>query len=107
MLRVDYARWDQSPEDLRRLALEAPHARTRERFLALYEVTQNRSVAEVAVDAARHHQTVLQWVHDYNQRGPDALMFVRPGGRPPFVPSSKPVSARPSAQHSPSRPRRP
>jgi hypothetical protein len=44
MLRVDHARWDQTPVDLRRLATSAPHPRTRERFLALYEITQEGSV---------------------------------------------------------------
>src|SRR3954449_3587348 len=34
VIRVDYARWGQTPEDLRHLALSAPHARTRERALA-------------------------------------------------------------------------
>src|SRR4051812_30226115 len=42
MLRVDYDRWGQTPEDLRQLATSAAHQRTRERFLALYEVTLNR-----------------------------------------------------------------
>ena len=107
MLRVDYSRWDQSPEDLRRLALEAPHARTRERFLALYEITQNRCAAEVAAETARHHQTVIQWVHDYNARGPDALAFIHTGGHPPFARTSKGASARRSARRSRSRPRRP
>src|SRR4051794_29276356 len=44
MLRVDYDRWGQTPEDLRQLATSAAHQRTRERFLALYEVTQARAV---------------------------------------------------------------
>jgi predicted aminopeptidase len=40
MLRVEYARWGQTPADLRELAMSASHLRTRERFLALYEITQ-------------------------------------------------------------------
>ncbi|HZF97279.1 MAG TPA: hypothetical protein VEY92_03360, partial [Pseudoxanthomonas sp.] len=39
MLRVEYARWDQTPADLRELSMSASHPRTRERFLALYEIT--------------------------------------------------------------------
>ena len=35
MLRVNYERWGQRPEELRALAVMASHARTRERFLAL------------------------------------------------------------------------
>src|SRR3954454_18020030 len=42
VLRVDYARWGQTPEDLRHLAVSAPHARTRERALALFDITQHR-----------------------------------------------------------------
>jgi hypothetical protein len=42
VIRVDYARWGQTPEGLRSLALSAPHARTRERALALFEITQGR-----------------------------------------------------------------
>jgi hypothetical protein len=38
MLRVDHARWGQTPEELRQLATSAGHQRTRERFLALYEL---------------------------------------------------------------------
>src|SRR3954451_24267591 len=37
MLRVDYDRWGQTPEELRQLATSAAHQRTRERFLALYD----------------------------------------------------------------------
>ena len=48
MLRVDYARWGQTPEDLRHLATSAAHRRTRERFLALYEVTQVSCATQVA-----------------------------------------------------------
>src|SRR4051794_38145584 len=39
VLHVDCARWGQTPEDLRHLALNAPHARTRERALALFDIT--------------------------------------------------------------------
>src|SRR5215211_4037189 len=51
MLRVDHARWGQTAEDLRRLATSAPHLRTRERFLALYEVTQESCATRVAARA--------------------------------------------------------
>src|SRR5215218_8532488 len=57
MLHVDYARWDQTPEDLRRLATSAAHQRTRERFLALYEITQEscatRGSRRVCADTRR------------------------------------------------------
>src|SRR3954467_13609899 len=40
MLRVDYERWDQTPADLRHMALNATHNRTRERLLALHDIAQ-------------------------------------------------------------------
>src|SRR5690349_21874406 len=48
VLRVDCARWGQTPEDLRHLALSAPHARTRGRALALFDITQHRCATQVA-----------------------------------------------------------
>ena len=103
MLHIDCARWDQTPEDLRRLATSAPHPRTRERFLALYEITHSSCATRVAPHTHRHPQTVMGWVHAYNERGPAALAYRRSGGRPPFartsklnwVPSSTPPGARP------------
>ena len=83
MLRVEYARWGQSPVDLRSLALSAPHARTRERALALFEITQGRCATRLAERTGRHPQTVMGWVHVYNAQGPDALAFRRTGGRRP------------------------
>ena len=95
MLSVDHARWGQTPEDLRRLATSAPHRRTRERFLALYDIRQESSGASrVALRAGRHPQTVMGWLHAYNAHGPEALVYRRTGGRPPFVPASKPALAR-------------
>lgn len=89
MLKVVHESHSQTLEDLRTLALEAPHPRTRERFLALYEIASGAANAtEVARRTGRNHQTVHDWVHLYNEQGPQALEYARTGGRPPFVPSS-------------------
>ena len=97
MLRVDPARWDQTPADLRELAMSASHPRTRERFLALYEITQESCATRVAAQARRHPQTVMEWLHRYNTGGPEALTYQRTGGRPPFARRSRPALARQSA----------
>lgn len=97
VLRVDCARWGQAPDELRRLALSAPHARTRERALALYEIAQESCATRVAARTGRHPQTVMEWVHAYNAQGPEALVYQRTGGRPPFAPASRPASTRRSA----------
>ena len=108
VLRVDYARWGQTPEDLRYLAVSAPHARTRERALALFDITQHSCASQVAERTGRRAHTVMDWVHAYNQGGPNALTFRRTGGRRPFFAhSAKPSSARWSAPPSARPPRRP
>src|SRR4051812_16248885 len=83
-IRVDCARWGQTPEDLRHLALSAPHARTRERALALFDITQHSCATQVAMRTGRRAHTVMDWVHADNQGGPDALAFRRTGGRRPL-----------------------
>ena len=108
MLHVDCARWGQTPEDLRHLALNAPHARTRERALALFDITQHSCATQVAVRTGRRAHTVIGWVHAYNDQGPNALAFRRTGGRRPFFArSAKPNSARRSAPPSARRPPHP
>ena len=105
MLHVDYDRWGQTPEDLRQSATSAAHQRTRERFLALYEVAQASCATQVAARTRRHPQTVMERLHLHNTRGPEALTFRRTGGRRPlFAPRSRLASARSSAR--PSTPRR-
>ena len=107
MLRVDPARWGQTPEDLRSLALSAPHPRTRERALALFDIARGSCATQVALRTGRRAQTVMDWVHAYTERGPEALAFRRTGGRPPFAPRSRPASTRPFARRSRQRPLRP
>ena len=68
-----------TPTDLRRLSMSASHPRTRERFLALYEITQESCATRVAERTRRHPQTVLEWLHLYNTRGPEALTYQRTG----------------------------
>src|SRR3954451_24870845 len=106
VIRVDCARWGQTPEDLRHLALSAPHARTRERALALFDITQHSCATQGAGRTGRRAHTLMDWGHAYSQGGPAALAFRRTGGlRPLFAHSAKPNSARRSAPPS-ARPRR-
>src|ERR671917_1153227 len=108
MLLVEHARWGQTPEDLRRLAMSAPHRRTRERFLALYDIVQgSRGATCVALRAGRHPQTVMGWLHAYNAHGPEALVYRRSGGRPPFVAGTRPALGEPPAPPPPPPPRPP
>lgn len=90
MLQVDHQRWGQTVADLRDLALSAAHPRSRERFLALHEIAEGGCATAVAERTGRRAQTVMGWLHAYNEHGPAALTYQRTGGRPPFAPISPP-----------------
>ncbi|NEO74663.1 helix-turn-helix domain-containing protein [Moorena sp. SIO3H5] len=84
MLKVDTAKWNQSPSLLREQALDASHPRTRERLLALYDITQGMNATQVAQQTHRNPQTVMDWVHRYNDNGLNALVYRHTGGHPPL-----------------------
>jgi hypothetical protein len=87
MLRVDFEKWGQSLPELYDTAMRAPHARTRERFMSLYEVARRETNATSwAAEIGRHFQSVQSWIRAYNHLGPDALIFRHTGGwGPPFL----------------------
>lgn len=82
MVRPDFEKWRQSAEDIRRLSIEADHPRSRERFQALYMIgTGQKNASQWAQKINRQEQTVLNWVHDYNNYGPERLHYQHTGGR--------------------------
>jgi transposase len=86
MLRVEFAQWGQSLEDLRRASLAADHPRTRERFQALYLIASGQfNATTCAAHIGRQDETVLTWIRRYNRSGPDALRYRRTGGHAPFL----------------------
>jgi len=82
MLKVETQRWHQTDDVLREEALNAAHPRTRERFLALYEVTQGHPATEVGRKTNRNPQTNMAWVHRYNEYGPSSIVYQHTGGPP-------------------------
>ena len=91
MVRITPERWEQTPDDLRRLAVDAPQARTRERFFALFQMTQGWSALQWAAEIGRKHATVLAWAHTYNEHGPEVVAFRHTGGWRPLGPRSQPT----------------
>lgn len=90
MVRPDVKKWGQTPSDLRRLSVEAEHPRSRERFLALYLIAMEQTSATRWAEEIGHtKETVLKWVHDYNESGPEGVKYRHTGGRPPFLPKCK------------------
>jgi len=59
MLRVDGERWHQTVDILREQALKASHARTRERFMPLYQICRGKSTTQVGLARKRNPQTVM------------------------------------------------
>lgn len=81
MLKVSIEKWNQSSEILREFALHHEHPRTRERFLALYEITTGKTATQISRETGRNHQTVIGWVHKYNQKGHESLFYQHTGGK--------------------------
>jgi transposase len=84
MLKVALERWHHSAESLREQALSANHTRTRERLLALYEITQGKNATQVGQQTGRNPQTIMDWVHRYNEAGLESLVYRHTGGHPPL-----------------------
>ena len=85
MLKVKLDLHNQSKETLKQEALRASHPRTRERLMALYEICEGKSATQVARESNRNPETVMSWVHKYNQEGYFALKYQHSGGRTPFL----------------------
>jgi hypothetical protein len=99
MLRPSVATWNQSVDDLRRLAIGSAHPRTRERFQALFMIASGAANASGwATRIGREDETVMGWVHLYNAAGPQAMTYRRRGGTPPFCP---PIGSQRSSRLSP------
>lgn len=86
MVRPDPTKWGQTLSDLRQLSVDAAHARSRERFQALYIIgSGQQNASQWAAEIGRSVDTVLSWVHRYNAAGPAVVVYRRTGGRAPRV----------------------
>ena len=74
-------REDFSADDLRALARASRDARQCRRLLALAVVAEGRSRAEAAAIGGMDRQTLRDWVHRFNEHGPDGLFNTAPPGR--------------------------
>ena len=90
MLKVCYENWGQTPEFLRDIALNHEHPRTRERFLALYEIAIGKNATQISRETGRNHQTVMSWVHQYNTTGHESVFYRRTGGSLPLFTQKSP-----------------
>lgn len=77
-LRTDY-----SASDLRRLATASKHANQSRRLLSLAAVLDGMDREQAARIGGMDRQTLRDWVHRFNELGPDGLRDIRSKGHPP------------------------
>lgn len=61
----------------------APTARERERWHAIWLLSQGWSQAKVARALGRDPHTIGDWVHSFRSVGPAGIVFEQTGGSPP------------------------
>ena len=82
------ARWGLDLEQVRQRLYDAPHARERERWHALWLLGQGWTQTQIARALDREAHTIGVWLEAFRQQGPAGLAFVASGGPPP--PSTRP-----------------
>lgn len=75
-------REDFGAAELRRLAAKAKDGGQARRLLALAAVRDGLTRTEAARLGGMDRQTLRDWVHRFNQHGPDGLIDIKPSGRP-------------------------
>jgi len=75
-------RQDFGAEELRRCAARARDGGQARRLLALAAVRDGMTRIEAARLGGMDRQTLRDWVHRFNQHGPDGLIDIKPSGRP-------------------------
>ncbi len=76
-------RTDFSAHELRRLAAGTKNANQSRRLLSLAGVLEGMSRIEAAHIGGMDRQTLRDWVHRFNERGPDGLKDAWSKGNPP------------------------
>jgi transposase len=77
-LRTDY-----SAADLRRLAKQSKNNNQSRRLLSLAAVLDGMNRTDAARIGGMDRQTLRDWVHRFNERGPDGLRDIHAGGIEP------------------------
>ena len=75
--------WQMEVKDLRHRMILAPTPRERERWYALWLLTQGWTAAATAEALERDPHTIGRWASAFGEGGPAALIFEQTGGSPP------------------------
>ncbi len=74
---------DLSAHELRRLAATTKNANQSRRLLSIAAVLDGMSRTDAARIGGMDRQTLRDWVHRFNERGPDGLKDIWSQGKPP------------------------
>jgi transposase len=75
--------WKLDEHQVRDRVYQAPTARERERWHAVWLVARGWSAARVAEALERDAHTIGEWLAVFRERGPAGLGFEQSGGSPP------------------------
>ena len=84
-----------SASDLRRLACASDDADQVRRLLALAAVLDGQSREAAAKIGGMDRQTLRDWVHAFNEKGPEGLVNATSPGRPPKLTAAQKEELRP------------
>jgi transposase len=76
-------RQDFGADELRHFATKAKNGAQARRLLALAAVHDGMNRSEAARIGGMDRQTLRDWVHRFNEYGPEGLIDIKPPGRPP------------------------
>jgi len=76
-------KWQMDTPAVRRLVYTAENARERERWHAVWLMTQGWTAAQVAKALERDAHTIGEWMDNLEEKGAEGLMFEQSGGSPP------------------------
>jgi transposase len=77
------AKWQLDTQAVRKLMYTAENARERERWHAVWLMTQGWTAVQVANALERDAHTIGEWMSNLNEKGTEGLMFEQSGGSPP------------------------
>lgn len=76
-------KWQLDVPIVRNRVYAAETSRERERWHAIWLMTQGWSAAQVAKALERDAHTIGEWIQSFDEKGPVGLTFEQSGGPPP------------------------
>ena len=94
-------RWEMDVPDVRRRMILAPVPRERERWYALWLLTQGWTAQATAEALERDPHTIGRWLAAFGEGGPTAMIFEQSGGAPPALEAAQQAALKGAVQKLP------